>query len=260
MRKSLFPGLNLFWSNIFFLIYFEELLSWRIILIFEEYQFESVFLRRNPRHLRHHLFISAGIFRNHKIRFEQTKLYTFHLENISRSLSLNGLEELEFLKIPSPSFLNFLFHRIKDALCLTQYNLPSTISPHTRTLVERWPIPKPRFLESNNIFTIIRRERKKEEPKKHGPSKSSRQNIGITRKIYLIFTGLYIQGSRARFILYARRDVGAKDGRKRRGKKACPTRDTCVDTGIVVRNACQIDEWWGTISGLSVKGYPRRHN
>lgn len=194
MRKSLFPGLNLFWSNIFFLVYFEELLSWRIILIFED-QFESVFLRRNPHHLRHHLFISAGIFRNHKIRFEQTKLYTFHLENISRSLSLNGLEELEFLKIPSPSFLNFLFHRIKDALCLTQYNLPSTISPlHTRTLVERWPIPKPRFLKSNNIFTIIRRERKKEEPKKHGPSKSSRQNIGITRKIShfhrVIYTGV----------------------------------------------------------------------
>ena len=84
----------------------------------------------NLRHLRHHLFISTRIFRNHKIRFKQTKLYTFHLENISRNLSLNGLEELEFLKIPSPSFLNFLFHRIKDALCLTQYNIPSTLYHH----------------------------------------------------------------------------------------------------------------------------------
>lgn len=78
----------------------------------------------------------------------------------------------------------------------------------------------------------------------------------------------FSQGSRARFNseMLAQR---TGEGKKRRGEKeagsipkACPMRDTCVDTGIVVRNAATWTRGGelSSASGLSVKGYPGRHN
>lgn len=95
--------------------------------------------------------------------------------------------------------------------------------------------------------------------------KEKRENPSKSREKYLIFTG--VKGEvqlHSEMLVQRTGEEKRRRGEKEAGSipKACPMRDTCVDTGIVVRNAATWTRGGelSSASGLSVKGYPGRHN